>query len=696
MSDELRADEDIAAMLPRAWPYFFAPFGRLTGAQRAAIPAILAGEDLLVCSATASGKTEAACAPLVERNLSNRYKWMILYVSPTRALVNDLYQRLHDPLLRLGLRLDRRTGEYKPSPAIPSDVLLTTPESLDSMLCRGRIEQPIGHQLASVTAIVLDEIHLLYGTARGEQLRWLLQRLKRLREQARREHWVPHERVQIVALSATVPDPEAVVRAFLPDGRMVSVPGGREIEVVPTPESIASVEGALPAYLARTQRPEKVLVFANARKRVDELAATLRPVLAALRYETRAHHGSLDQAEREETEEIVREGDGVVVVATSTLEIGVDIGDIDLVVLDGPAPDIPALLQRIGRGNRRTKKTRVMPCSSGPIELLIHSAMTQAAREGWLGSGDEGPQHAVARQQIASYIFQAPKRARSRQKLQSLLDTCAAPVVAKSLIPAMIDAGELIEDASGVRLGGFWLDMVQRGQIHSNIENAVGSSVIEERTGNVIAHGLRAQRGRGLSAGGYLLELRKWNDFKMEVRHVSDAALASGEWSYATKPRAQGAGQPEAVRRYLGLAHDQWPILESDDTVYVFHFGGTRRQAAIELAAEAANQKLKAGTVNAWYLKLPSGPNVKPRWLTDVPASSLDIGILSKLDSLEYTLGRPSANKELPIDVRLDEIRGWLRIDVEAKSLSASVWTRPSDPELRRVLRAFVAAPIRK
>src|SRR4051794_35820726 len=91
---DLARDRAIAHSLARTWDPFFARFGRLTAPQRDAIPPILAGSDVLLCAATASGKTEAACAPLVERYIGRAAPWTILYVSPTRALVNDLYERL--------------------------------------------------------------------------------------------------------------------------------------------------------------------------------------------------------------------------------------------------------------------------------------------------------------------------------------------------------------------------------------------------------------------------------------------------------------------------------------------------------------------------------------------------------------------------------------------------------------------------
>ena len=105
-------DRTVANRLQHTWSAFFQRFGRLTPTQREAIPPVLAGRDCLVCAPTASGKTEAACAPLIERLLSGGTDWTILYVSPTRALVNDLYERLWTPIRDLSLRLERRTGDH--------------------------------------------------------------------------------------------------------------------------------------------------------------------------------------------------------------------------------------------------------------------------------------------------------------------------------------------------------------------------------------------------------------------------------------------------------------------------------------------------------------------------------------------------------------------------------------------------------
>jgi ATP-dependent Lhr-like helicase len=684
----LQQEREISDRLARAWPVFFARFGRLTPVQRVAVPRILAGDDVLLCSSTASGKTEAACAPLVERFIDRVRPWTVLYISPTRALVNDLYERLSTPLDRLGLRVVRRTGDHKDSIDAVPHVLLTTPESFDSLLCRGRRKDDLGHTVAHVTAVVLDEIHLLHGTARGEQVRWLLSRLRRLRSQAEKEGWTRGSGVQTVALSATVSAPEAVAAAYLRSGVVLHVPGGREIETVQPPCERPNLEVALQAYLAHASEPEKVLVFCNGRRRVDDLTTEMRPPLAELGYEVAAHHGSLSQREREASEQAVKTRDRIVVFATSTLEIGIDIGDVDLVVLDGPAPDIPALLQRIGRGNRRTLKTRVMACSGSLDETLVHSAMIDAAREGWLGPVENGPQHAVARQQIASYIFQSPRRERRRASLQGLLDECAAPVVSRTLLNHLLRE-ELVEDASGIRLGQDWLDQTTRGEIHSNIEGNPGVSVVDEHTGQQIATGVKFAGGRGLNAGGHLLEVKKWGDRKLEVRKLRQGATPQGQWGYHSKAWMRGAGQPQAVRRYLGIGDNAWPVLHDAGLTYVFHFGGGRRKAVLKLIVDAAAGASGVRT-SEWFITLPGQFQSPPVWLAQVTPALLSFAIARNLDSLEYTLGRPGANRRLPVEARQEEVGAWLKLPEEVAAIHAAKWYTPAEPDLVAALQCFL------
>ena len=141
MSDDTRNEEllrrhrSIRLSLPSAWGAFFSRFGRLRDVQLAAIPRVLAGESLLITAATASGKTEAVVAPLCERLVQERWAGLsVLFVTPTRALVNDLYDRLAVPCDQMKVVLGRKTGDHPLLNARREQLLITTPESTESLL----------------------------------------------------------------------------------------------------------------------------------------------------------------------------------------------------------------------------------------------------------------------------------------------------------------------------------------------------------------------------------------------------------------------------------------------------------------------------------------------------------------------------------------------------------------------------------
>lgn len=670
---DLKLDRQIAASMPRAWSAFFGRFGRLTAVQRAAIPLISQGRDILLCSATASGKTEAVCAPLVERNIDHITPWKILYVTPTRALVNDLYGRLADALKELGLTVARRTGDHHDMVCERAQVILTTPESFDSLLCRGKTE--LGHVLADTVAVVLDEIHLLYGSARGEQVRWLLQRLRRLKKQAWEKGWCRSPAIQLVGLSATINNPELVLEAFIPGGQPVVVKGKREIEcIAPLQEPKGIIDGLL-AYIAEAPQKEKILVFCNTRKDVDYLAYTMREELTHHGYEILAHHGSLSQHIREQAEEMARKSDAVIIFATSTLELGIDIGDIDLVVLNGPAPNVSDLLQRIGRGNRRTNKTRVLLCASNERDALINTAMLEAARNGYLGDDTPGPNYAVARQQVASYIFQSPKGYRSLDKIQSLIDECVPGQPLQGLLDTLVTEGELVNDHGRIKLGRFWLDRMGTGLLHSNIEDKGGYQVVDATTGERIATGVRYSQGKGLKTGGKKLQVQGIESNRLLVTKQKKAQ-EEASWGYVGYEGPDISNQAQALRYYLDIPDEVWPIVQTENETYVFHFGGRRTKILIDILAKKAGRQAnpQIAEYNGIYIRFAGLISEKPNWLTNISAAELHQDIVENLSSLENKLSRPAANKKLPLKARIDEVKGWLGVDREVERIAESVW----------------------
>ena len=218
-------------------------------------------------------------------------------------------------MLHLGVRVVRRTGEHKDRHQARPRVILTTPESFDSALCRGKLSEPDGHTLAQVSAVVFDEIHLVHGNARGEQLRWLLERLRRLRSQAMRRGWSRSDGLQVIALSATVPDPEAVITRYMPGGAIVSAAGSRAIECVVPPSEYGHRSGTCCLCIWRIRRTHGRSSSSRTRvaRSMNWPRSFDRP-WKELGISVRAHHGSLAQGVREEAEECLRRDERSVVV----------------------------------------------------------------------------------------------------------------------------------------------------------------------------------------------------------------------------------------------------------------------------------------------------------------------------------------------------------------------------------------------
>lgn len=375
---------------------FFGRFKSLNELQAAALEPILAGRDALLRAATASGKTEAAMAPLVDRYLDLMLAGhvTIIVVSPTKALVNDLARRLEAPLDALGLRVGVRHGDRNQLNAVrPPELLITTPESFDIIVG----QRP--DALRNVAAVVIDEIHLLYNTQRGMQVAIALHRFER---------WLGRT-VQVVGLSATVGAATDVWSFFRP---------GHDVEDVHSPASRGlsfqirldvSIDD-LVRLLSRVADQGKVLVFANSRHECDTIADRLRES-GSFGEQVHAHHSSLDRSEREHVESAFAAATSAVCVATSTLELGIDIGSIDLVVLYGAPADWASLAQRVGRGNRRSSTVEALFCvpqrKAQPLTITDQLGFQALVRE-WEHLADSwGPRdvYGAAAQQLCAHVL---------------------------------------------------------------------------------------------------------------------------------------------------------------------------------------------------------------------------------------------------------------------------------------------------
>lgn len=403
--------------LGRTWTAFFERHGNFTPVQLAAIPLLLDGRNAVICAPTASGKTEAAIVPLIERYCEhNVTELAILYLTPTRALVNDLLGRLAVPLDTLRLSLASKTRDLNTfDPRAPAHILITTPESVDSLLA----SHP--SVFANVRAVVIDELHLFDGTPRGDQLRVVIRRLRQIRAYAATQGDAPGDQLHMVALSATLADPQRTAARYFDGAQVILDNSSRalDLELLPLAEDSAD---ELLAYVRtfRARGWRKTLVFCNSRAEVESYAAALQnrsPFGDAVF----VHYSNIAPQRRIEIETSFATAEVAVCFATSTLELGIDIGNIDVVVLVGPPGDASSFAQRIGRGNRRSATLRVACFYRTPLERLVFEALgTGLADAGVTGTaGVFRP--SVAVQQIFSLIKQSPTGAIRLKLLVDLL-----------------------------------------------------------------------------------------------------------------------------------------------------------------------------------------------------------------------------------------------------------------------------------
>lgn len=349
--------------------------------EKAARPMLEGASDVLLASATASGKTEAVFLPLATLLAENERQpgVDVLYISPLKALINDQDTRITSIMEAIDVPVHRWHGDVAHSKKRkvvkePEGVLLITPESLEALFVR-RGDQ-VSRLFADLTAVVVDELHAYIGTERGRQLQSLLHRIELCLDR----------RVRRVAMSATLGDMVTAADFLRPgeSGQVVLVQSdavGQEVRLqirgyLHKPSAIEHKEAEVVSsggevsledeisgdvieiseHLYATLRGGRHLVFANRRADVELYSDLLRR--ASERYgvpnEFLPHHGSLDRTLREEAEDRLRESPGpATVIATTTLELGIDIGAVESIAQVGPPWSVMSMRQRLGRSGRR-------------------------------------------------------------------------------------------------------------------------------------------------------------------------------------------------------------------------------------------------------------------------------------------------------------------------------------------------------
>ena len=406
---------------PAVASWFAARLGEPTAPQTLGWPPIREGRHTLIAAPTGSGKTLAAFLSaidsLVRCGPELADETQVLYVSPLRALSNDVQKNLQAPLaeirasdpsvpdIRVLVRTgDTPAGERTAMTRRPPHILVTTPESLYLLLTSdgGR------RMLSTVASVIVDEIHALVRDKRGSHLALSLERLEHL----------TGRRVQRVGLSATQKPLEEVGRFLVGSGRECAVVDAgtfRELdlalEVPPSPlGTVCSHEQWEEIYarmseLVREHRT--TLVFVNTRKMAERIAARLTAVLGE--DAVTSHHGSLSKERRLDAEERLKAGKLRALVATASLELGIDVGDVDLAIQVGATRSIATFLQRVGRSGhalRKTPKGRLFPLTLD--ELVEGAAILRSIRASILDRTPRpvGPLDILAQQIVAASVGQ--------------------------------------------------------------------------------------------------------------------------------------------------------------------------------------------------------------------------------------------------------------------------------------------------
>ncbi|MEX5561908.1 ligase-associated DNA damage response DEXH box helicase [Pseudophaeobacter sp. 1A16562] len=416
--------DSTAALPPRILDWFSARGWTIHPHQQDMLDRATDPATLLIAP-TGGGKTMAGFLPTLAELADGSHEGLhTLYVSPLKALAADIKRNLRTPVEEMGLpiRIDDRTGDTpqsrrKRQRADPPHILLTTPESLALMVSYEDAARTFG----GLRRIVIDEIHALAESKRGDQLMLALARLQSLCPDLRR-----------VGLSATVDDPAAIARYLArhpdPCDIVLADPGpAPDIAMLHTSEAPPWAGGgaahAIPAVLEQIHAHQTTLIFHNTRAQAEIFFHNLwlanedaLPIAI--------HHGSLDRAQRERVEAAMVAGELRAVVCTGSLDLGIDWGNVDLVIQIGAPKNVKRLVQRIGRANHRyNAPSKALLVPANRFEVIECHAALEAVQAGRL---DGDPRPPGPRDVLCQHI---------------LITACAGPFDADALYAEVISTG---------------------------------------------------------------------------------------------------------------------------------------------------------------------------------------------------------------------------------------------------------------
>ncbi len=368
------SDEVLELLQPFVREWFKRKYSKLSPPQRGAIKLIKEGKNVLISSPTGTGKTLAAFLGILDELLAKAVRGELedkvyaVYVSPLRALGNDMRRNLVEPLneikkvmeemgieaqeVRVGIRSsDTPPSEKQKQLRKPPHILITTPESLAIALASTKFKE----RLKNVEYVIVDEIHEMASSKRGTHLALTLERLALLAGEFTR-----------IGLSATIHPLETVAKFLVGRGRDAWIVDARfakpvDIRVLCPVEDIVNAsaeelnEAIYKKLIELIKEHNSVIVFTNTRHSTEKVAFKLKQLMEkeGMGDKVEAHHSSLSREVRLEVEEKLKRGELKVVVTSTSLEMGIDIGHVDLVVLLSSPKSVSRLLQRVGRAGHR-------------------------------------------------------------------------------------------------------------------------------------------------------------------------------------------------------------------------------------------------------------------------------------------------------------------------------------------------------
>ena len=407
-TDRATNEKLFAVLHPRLARWFRFTYQRFTDAQLRCVPSILEGRSILLTSPTGSGKTLAGFLGVFDHVLRELEAGALslgvrcLYVSPLRALTYDIGKNLRAPIAGMGLEKELlvqvRTGDTSASERArfrrrPAHFLVTTPESLAVILA----QEGAAAGLTTCRYVIVDELHSFAGNKRGVDLALSLERLEQLvRQNAVAGNDDPGSRLCRVGLSATAAPLEVLARFLAGDDRPCRIAQAKIekksiVEVFSPirrkPYPPAGYTGVrLYAELADLiRRQQSVLVFTNVRSAAEQIGLRLRELLPDLASQIEIHHASLDRSVRLAVEDRLKNGELRAVVCSTSLELGIDIGAVDLVVMVATPKGVSRAIQRIGRsGHSLNKSSHGVLVATNINDLVEATATAHLVREGVL------------------------------------------------------------------------------------------------------------------------------------------------------------------------------------------------------------------------------------------------------------------------------------------------------------------------